>query len=67
MNFTELLEKLAGGSTAAGGRLAAGNIGAGIILVARLAVCCVAFAIALLVDAIPAVWVTVILLSLIHI
>ena len=61
MNFTELLEKLAGGSTAAGGRLAAGNIGAGIILVARLAVCCVAFAIALLVDAIPAVWVTVIL------
>ena len=61
MNFTELLEKLAGGSTAAGGRLAAGNIGAGIILVARLAVCCVAFAIALLVDAIPTVWVTVIL------
>ena len=61
MNLTEMLEKLSGGSAGIGERLASGNIGAGIILVARLAVCCVAFALALLVDAIPAVWVTVIL------
>ena len=61
MNITDLLEKLSGGSADTGGRLASGNLGAGIVLVARLVVCCAAFAIALLVDSIPAVWVSVIL------
>lgn len=61
MNITDLLDKLSGGSADTGGRLASGDLGAGIILVARLVVCCAAFAIALLVDSIPAVWVSVIL------
>ena len=61
MNLTEILEKLSGGSEDTGGRLASGNLGAGIILVIRLAVCCAAFAVALLVRSIPDVWVTVIL------
>lgn len=62
MNITELLEKVTGGSSAVGGRLAAGEIGSAIAYVARLAVACIAFAVALLVEAIPAVWVTIILI-----
>lgn len=61
MNFTEMLEKLARGSTDTGGRLAAGDLNACIVLVVRLVVCCAAFAVALLVDTIPEAWVTVIL------
>ena len=61
MNFTEMLEKLAGGSTDTGGRLAAGDLNACIVLVVRLVACCAAFAVALLVDTIPEAWVTVIL------
>ncbi len=61
MNFTEILEKLTGGSTAVGGRLAAGDMNSLIVFVARIVVACVAFAVALLVGSIPEVWVTVIL------
>ena len=37
MNFTEILEKIAGRSVEAGGRLVSGSIRSDIILVARLA------------------------------
>lgn len=62
MNFTEILEKIAGRSVEAGGRLVSGSIRSDIILVARLAVCCIAFAVALLAGAVPAVWASVILI-----
>ena len=61
MNITEILEKVVGSGAKAGGRLAAGSVRSDIILVARLAVCCIAFAVALLVESIPPVWMTVIL------
>lgn len=63
MNFTDILEKLSGGTASAGGRLAAGSVSTVIILVARLALCCAAFALALLLDVIPELWVTVILVA----
>ena len=61
MNFTELLEKISGGDIDVGGRLASGSVKSDIILVARLAVCCIAFALALLLPAITGTWVIVIL------
>lgn len=61
MNFTEILEKVTGGSNDAGGRLASGDLSSLIIFVGRLVVACVAFAVALLVDAVPDIWRTVIL------
>lgn len=61
MNFNELLEKAAGGSTAVGGRLASGDLGTAIVFVARLVLACVAFAVALLAGQLPDIWVTVIL------
>lgn len=60
MNLTEILEKVAGGNTAVGGRLASGALTPAIIFVARIAVCCIAFAVALLVDSISPVWKTII-------
>ncbi len=61
MNFTEILEKVSGDGTLVGGRLASGSLGPAIVFVARLALCCIVFAVALLVDSISATWVTVLL------
>ena len=63
MNLTEILEKLTGGSTAAGGRLANGDVSSLMFFVARLVVACAGFAAALLIEAIPPAWVTVILIA----
>ena len=62
MNFVEILEKLSAGSGSVGRRLAAGETRSAMVFVARLVAACAAFAAAMLVDAIPPLWVTVILI-----